>query len=123
MIKLRASGTLATAEADQLKFEEGEDIFSKYLPWAIIFELADRWAKICGDLVAMGRLPNDTPYLYIGNHQMAAFNTAFLTSSLTSSATPVTSSPGAVGTGFGGGSSFGGGFSGGGGGGGGSSGW
>ena len=47
---------LATAEADQLKFEEGEDIFSKYLPWAIIFELADRWAKICGDLVAMGRL-------------------------------------------------------------------
>ena len=49
---------LATAEADQLKFEEGEDIFSKYLPWAIIFELADRWAKICADLVAMGRLPN-----------------------------------------------------------------
>ena len=48
---------LATAEADQLRFEEGEDIFSKYLPWAIIFELADRWAKICGDLVAMGRLP------------------------------------------------------------------
>jgi uncharacterized protein (TIGR04222 family) len=114
---------LSTAEAAQLKFEEGEDIFSKYLPWAIIFELADRWAKICGDLVAMGRLPNETPYWYIGNYQMAAFNTAFLTSSLTSSATPVTSSPGAVGTGFGGGSSFGGGFSGGGGGGGGSSGW
>jgi hypothetical protein len=54
---------LATAEADQLKFEEGEDIFSKYLPWAIIFELADRWAKICGDLMAMGRLPNETPLL------------------------------------------------------------
>ena len=69
---------LATAEADQLKFEEGEDIFSKYLPWAIIFELADRWAKICGDLVAMGRLPNATPYWYIGNYQMAAFNTASL---------------------------------------------
>jgi uncharacterized membrane protein YgcG len=114
---------LGTAEADQLKFEEGEDVFSKYLPWAIIFELADRWAKICGDLVAMGRLPNETPYWYIGNYQMAAFNTAFLSSSLTSSATPVTSSPGAVGTGFGGGSSFGGGFSGGGGGGGGSIGW
>jgi uncharacterized protein (TIGR04222 family) len=115
---------LATAEADQLKFEEGEDIFSKYLPWAIIFELADRWAKICGNLVAMGRLPNETPYWYIGNYQMAAFNTAFLTSSLTSAATPVASSSGAGGTGFGGGSSFGGGgFSGGGGGGGGSSGW
>jgi uncharacterized membrane protein YgcG len=115
---------IATAEADQLKFEEGEDIFSKYLPWAIIFELADRWAKICGDLVAMGRLPNQTPYWYIGNYQMAAFNTAFLTSSLTSAATPVASSSGAGGTGFGGGSSFGGGgFSGGGGGGGGSGSW
>jgi uncharacterized membrane protein YgcG len=115
---------LATAEADQLKFEEGEDIFSKYLPWAIIFELADRWAKICGDLVAMGRLPNQTPYWYVGNYQMTAFNTYFLTSSLTSAATPVASSSGAGGTGFGGGSAFGGGgFSGGGGGGGGSGSW
>jgi uncharacterized protein (TIGR04222 family) len=115
---------LATAEADQLKFEEGEDIFSKYLPWAIIFGLADRWAKICADLVAMGRLPNQTPYWYIGTYQMTAFNTAFLTSSLTSAAAPVASSSGAAGTGFGGGSSFGGGgFSGGGGGGGGSGGW
>jgi uncharacterized membrane protein YgcG len=115
---------LATAEADQLKFEEGEDIFSKYLPWAIIFELADRWAKICGDLVAMGRLPSETPYWYIGSYQMIAFNTAFLTSSLTSAATPVASSSGAGGTGFGGGSAFGGGgFSGGGGGGGGSGSW
>jgi hypothetical protein len=51
--------------------------------------MADRWAKICGDLVAMGRLPNETPYWYIGNYQMAAFNTAFLTSNLTSAATPV----------------------------------
>ncbi len=79
---------LATAEADQLRFEEGEDIFSKYLPWAIIFELADRWAKICGDLVAMGRLPDTTPYWYVGNYHMIGFNTGFLTSSLTSAATP-----------------------------------
>jgi uncharacterized protein (TIGR04222 family) len=115
---------LATAEADQLKFEEGEDIFSKYLPWAITFEQADRWAKICGDLVAMGRLPNETPYWYLGNYQMTAFNTAFLTSSLTSATTPVASSSAAAGTGFGGGSSFGGGgFAGGGGGGGGSGSW
>jgi hypothetical protein len=91
---------LPTAEADQLKFEEGEDIFSKYLPWAILFELADRWAKICGDLVTMGRLPNQTPCWYIGNYQMTAFNTAFLTSSLTSAATPVASGSGAGGTGL-----------------------
>ncbi len=110
---------LATAEADQIRFEEGEDIFSKYLPWAIVFELADRWAKICGDLVAMGRLPDATPYWYVGNYHLAAFNTSFLTSNLTSAATPPPSS-GSGGTGFGGGSSFsGGGFCGGGGGGGG----
>ena len=54
---------LATAEADQLQFEEGEDIFSRYLPWAIVFELADRWAKVCADLVEMGRIPDYTPYL------------------------------------------------------------
>ena len=114
---------LATAEADQLRFEEGEDIFSRYLPWAIAFELADRWAKVCGDLVAMGRLPNAMPYWYVGNYNLAAFNTAFLTSSLTNAATPAPSS-GSSGTGFGGGSSFGGGgFSGGGGGGGGGGSW
>jgi uncharacterized protein (TIGR04222 family) len=114
---------LATAEADQLKFEEGEDIFSKYLPWAIIFELADRWAKICADLVAMGRLPDMVPYWYVGNYHLAAFNTSFLTSSLTSAATPLPAA-GSSGTGFGGGSSFsGGGFSGGGGGGGGGGSW
>ena len=114
---------LATAEADQLKFEEGEDIFSKYLPWAIVFELADRWAKICADLVAMGRLPDVIPYWYVGSYHLAAFNTAFLTSSLTSAATPLPSA-GSSGTGFGGGSSFsGGGFSGGGGGGGGGGSW
>jgi uncharacterized membrane protein YgcG len=114
---------LATAEADQLRFEEGEDIFSRYLPWAIAFELADRWAKVCGDLVAMGRLPDATPYWYYGSYNMAAFNTSFLTSSLTSAATPAPSS-GSSGTGFGGGSSFsGGGFSGGGGGGGGGGSW
>jgi hypothetical protein len=58
VIKLRASAYLATAEADQLKFEVCEDILSKYFPWALIFELADRWAKIRGDLVTIGRLAN-----------------------------------------------------------------
>ena len=114
---------LATAEADQLRFEEGEDIFSKYLPWAIAFNLADRWAKVCADLVAMGRLPDVVPYWYVGNYHLAAFNTAFITSSLTSAASPAPSA-GSSGTGFGGGSSFGGGgFSGGGGGGGGGGSW
>nr|WP_294695004.1 DUF2207 domain-containing protein [uncultured Friedmanniella sp.] len=115
---------LATAEAEQLRFEEGEDIFSRYLPWAIVFELADRWAELCGQLVAMGRLPDQVPYWYTGNYSLAYFNTSFLTSNLTAAAAPAPSTSGSSGTGFGGGSSFsGGGFSGGGGGGGGSSSW
>ncbi|GAA3557628.1 DUF2207 domain-containing protein [Microlunatus spumicola] len=115
---------IATAEADQLRFEEGEDIFSRYLPWAIVFGLAERWSKVCGDLVAMGRLPDTTPYWYYGTMNLSSFNTGFLTGTLLSSATPVPVSSGSSGTGFGGGSSFGGGgFSGGGGGGGGSSSW
>ena len=114
---------LATAEADQLRFEEGEDIFSRYLPWAIAFNLADRWAKVCADLVAMGRLPDVVPYWYVGSYHLGAFNAAFITSSLTSAASPAPSA-GSGGTGFGGGSSFGGGgFSGGGGGGGGGGSW
>jgi len=115
---------LATAEADQLRLEEGEDIFSRYLPWAIVFGLADRWAKVCGDLVAMGRIPDVVPYWYYGNLNLASFNTGFLTGALSSAATPVPSTSSSSGTGFGGGSSFsGGGFSGGGGGGGGGGSW
>ncbi|WP_350276487.1 DUF2207 domain-containing protein [Kribbella sp. HUAS MG21] len=56
---------LATAEADQLRFEEGEDIFSKYLPWAIAFGLAERWQRVCGELVRTGRLTAD-PDWYVG---------------------------------------------------------
>lgn len=115
---------LATAEADQLRFEEGEDIFSRYLPWAMVFDLADRWTKICADLVAMGRIPDVQPYWYAGNFRMSTFNAGLLYGSLTTSATPVASSSGSSGSGFGGGSSFGGGgFSGGGGGGGGGGSW
>ena len=36
---------LSTAEADQLRFEEGVDIFSKLPPWAIMFDVADRWQQ------------------------------------------------------------------------------
>jgi uncharacterized membrane protein YgcG len=117
---------LATAEAEQLQFEEGEDIFSRYLPWAIAFELADRWAKVCGDLVAMGRLPDEAPYWYYGSYSMSSFNMGFMTGSLMSAAgpPPAPAGGGSSGTGFGGGSSFsGGGFSGGGGGGGGGGSW
>src|SRR4051812_45400618 len=120
---------LATAEADQLRFEEGKDIFSRYLPWAIAFNLADRWQRICQQLVDMGRIPDQSPYWYAGSYNnFNAFNIGFLAGSLTTAATPAPSSGGSGfgASGFGsGGSAFsgGGGFAGGGGGGGGSSSW
>ena len=80
---------LATAEADQLKFEEGEDIFLEASAMGHHLRAGRSLGEDLRRPVAMGRLPNETPYWYIGNYQMAAFNTAFLTSSLTSAATPV----------------------------------
>ncbi len=36
---------LVTAEANQIRWEEAQEIFSRYLPFAIVFGVADRWAK------------------------------------------------------------------------------
>lgn len=60
---------LETAEAKQIKWEEGQDIFSQYLPYAIGFGCADRWAKIFEELVAMGA-PVPHPIWYTGYGRM-----------------------------------------------------
>ena len=36
---------IRTAEANQLRFEEGADIFSRYLPYAIVFHATEKWAR------------------------------------------------------------------------------
>ncbi|MDO5495648.1 MAG: DUF2207 domain-containing protein [bacterium] len=46
---------LSTAEAHQIRWEAGEDIYSRYLPWAIIFGVSDRWTEIFEQLRAEGR--------------------------------------------------------------------
>lgn len=56
---------LATAEADQLRFEEGEDLFSRYLPFAVAFGLTERWTRVFADLAARG-VPLATPTWYVG---------------------------------------------------------
>ena len=109
---------LATAEAEQLRFEEGEDIYSKYLPWAIIFGLTEHWAQVCQRLIDLGRLPNTPPTWYAGPPWMWSpyWIGGQVDHIATSAMPPVAVSSGS--SGFGGGSSFGGGgFSGGGGGG------
>lgn len=47
---------LKTAEAHQIRFEEAADIFSRYLPYAIVFGVADHWAKVFGDIAAMAKV-------------------------------------------------------------------
>ena len=116
---------LATAEANELRFDEGEDIFSRYLPWAIVFDLTERWTTLCRQLVADGRLPDAAPAWYYG----PTFDLDTLPGQLSDLNSTVASSPSAPdlggGTGFGGGSAFSseGGVSGGGGGGGGAGSW
>jgi uncharacterized membrane protein len=56
---------LETAEADQIRWEEGQDIFSQYLPYAIAYGCADRWANTFEQLVARGA-PVPQPSWYSG---------------------------------------------------------
>lgn len=117
---------LATAEADQIRFEEGEDIFSKYLPWAISFGLADRWAQLCQQLVEAGRIPDVQPDWFYGPFYLNSFSWYAFSDAVGTTVGPPPVDLSGAGTGFGsGGSAFGGGggFSGGGGGGGGGGSW
>lgn len=56
---------LRTAEADQIKFEEGIDVYSRYLPYAIVFGVAERWTRVFEQLAAQGRY-TFSPYWYVG---------------------------------------------------------
>lgn len=47
---------LRTAEADQIRFEEAADLFSRYLPYAIVFGVADHWASVFGEVAAKAQL-------------------------------------------------------------------
>ena len=47
---------LATAEKEQFSYEEAAGVFSKYLPYAIVFGVADHWTKVFGDLAAQAEL-------------------------------------------------------------------
>ncbi len=70
---------LTTAEADQIKFEEGIDIFSRYLPYAIVFGVADRWTKIFEQLAAQGRYVADNSW-YLGYGYGTFFSSGFTSS-------------------------------------------
>lgn len=61
---------LETAEAGQIRFEEAAGIFTRYLPYAIVFDLADHWAKVFGDVAKAAQLQGydvDTPGWYVAD--------------------------------------------------------
>ena len=106
---------LRTAEADQIRFEESIDVFSRYLPYAIVFGVADRWSAIFQRLAAEGRYQGDTSW-YVGPSgyfYASSFGNSMdsLASSLSASMTSATVS--SSGSGFSGGGGFGGGGGGG----------
>lgn len=126
---------LATAEANQIKFEEAQSIFSRYLPYAIVFGVADKWAKTFAEVASAAEAagqPISMPawYFFYGTPNFGGFDN--IASSMddfsTLAAGAFTATPGASGGsafdsgplsgGFGGGGGFsgGGGFGGGGGG-------
>lgn len=114
---------LSTAEGDQLRFEEGDDVFSRYLPYAIAFGVAERWAKVFSDLAAQGHQVPE-PTWYVGVHQMAFFSAASTFSdTLGAFSESAVASMTAASAGTSGGSGFSGGYSGGGVGGGGGGSW
>lgn len=119
---------LRTAEAKQIKFEEAESIFSRYMPYAVVLGVADRWAKVFAEVANAAQAQGYSigmPYWYLPYGGYGGFG-GFegLGSSLdgfgSDAASAFTSTPGGSG---GSGFSGGGGFSGSGGGGGGGGAW
>jgi uncharacterized membrane protein len=107
---------IETAETHMSRWAEEENVFTRYLPYAIVFGLTKKWAKAFEDL---GIAP-DTSGWYVGPHPFTALAFAdsidgfAVTTGGTLASTPASSGS----SGFGGG-----GFSGGGGGGGGGGSW
>lgn len=118
---------IATAEADRIRFDEDEDVFSRYMPWAMVFGEAERWSKVFAELVTQGKVQPE-PDWYVGT---AAFHAGGIagtvasiasigsavdsfTSMATSSLSSTPGSSGGSGGGGGGGSGGGGGGGGGG---------
>ena len=61
---------IATAEANQIRFEEAQDLFSRFLPFAIVFGLADRWARVFEEVATAAAAAGHSfagPTWYVGS--------------------------------------------------------
>ncbi|MBI3572934.1 MAG: DUF2207 domain-containing protein [Candidatus Kerfeldbacteria bacterium] len=103
---------LEKAEKYRIQWQEKQNIFETYLPYAMVFGVAEKWSKALSSL-------SMTPPSWYESSSPAVFNSIVLWSSLSSfQSVSVQTTAAGGGSGFGGG-----GFSGGGGGGGGGGGW
>jgi uncharacterized membrane protein YgcG len=107
---------IATAERHMARWAEEENVFTRYLPYAIVFGLTEKWAKAFEDL----GLQPDTTGWYVGPRAFtaAAFADSIDGFAVTTGGTLASTPASSGSSGFGGG-----GFSGGGGGGGGGGSW
>jgi uncharacterized membrane protein YgcG len=115
-ITRRVSGfrrVIETAETHMSRWAEQENVFTRYLPFAIVFGCTDKWAKAFEGLA----LPEDTSW-YVSSHPFlyASFAAQMDGFTVTTSGTIASTPAGSGGSGFGGGGSSGGGGGGGGGG-------
>lgn len=75
---------LATAEKETLQLEEDQDIFSRYLPYAMVFGVAARWSKLFATLGEEGVYRADTSW-YSGTDLVQGVSFARAMSNLTHS--------------------------------------
>jgi uncharacterized membrane protein YgcG len=102
------------AEQHMSKWAEQENVFTRFLPYAVVFGVTDKWAKT---FEALGLLPTDTTW-YVSTRPFAfvAFADSIDSFAVTTSGTISSTPAGSGGSGFGGGGGAGGGGGGGGGG-------
>lgn len=100
---------LRTAENHQLRFEADQDVFSRYLPWAVLFKDEKRWSRACEEMAAQGRIASPRTDIVVGATSISQVTRAV--GGLSGSVSPRSSGGGGSGgsSGFSGGSSGGGG--------------
>jgi uncharacterized membrane protein YgcG len=109
------------AEEHMSKWAEQENVFTRFLPYAVVFGVTDKWAKA---FESLGQLPSDTTW-YVSSRPFvyAQFADSIDSFSVTTSGTIASTPAGSGSSGFAGFGGFGGGGAGGGGGGGGGGSW
>lgn len=109
---------ITTAETRRQEFNEQENIFARYLPFAIVFGAVGKWAKAFEGLDNAAAKSTASWYTGTGAFHVASFSSGMqsFSSSVSSTIASTQSSSSGGGSGFGGGGSSGGGGGGGGGG-------